>query len=123
MRTGASRVLSLDLKRRGLWVDRAFYFSAGLHTRKGRNLAENPNVAVHLESADVVILEGAAEVVTDPDPRLVERLFASSAKYGMGSRDVEGSYVVRPRVAFAWSAGSPHTFTRWMFDQQPPTRL
>ena len=42
--------------------------------RKGRNLAENPNVAVHLESGDdVVILEGVAEVVTDPG--LVERLF------------------------------------------------
>jgi hypothetical protein len=55
-------------------------------------------VPVHLESGeDVVILEGVAEVVTDPG--LVERLFASSkAKYGMGSRDVEGSYVVRPRV-------------------------
>ena len=56
----------------GLWVDRAFYFGAG--RRKGRNLAENPNVAVHLESGDdVVILEGVAEVVTDPG--LVERLF------------------------------------------------
>jgi hypothetical protein len=74
MRTGASRVLSRDLKRRGLWVDRAFYFSAGLHTRKGCILAENPKVAVHLESADVVILEGVAEVVTDLDPRLVESL-------------------------------------------------
>ena len=52
----------------------------------------------------MVILEGEAEVVTDPDSGLVERLFASSsAKYGMGFRDVEGSYVVRPPVAFAWS--------------------
>jgi general stress protein 26 len=109
----------------GLWVDRAFYFGAGQRTRKWRNLSQNPNVAVHLESGeDVVILEGVAEVVTDPDPRLVERLFASSkAKYGMGSRDVVGSYVVRPRVVFAWSAGSPSTYTRWVFDQVPPNRL
>ena len=43
---------------------------------KGRNLAENPNVAVHPESGDdVVILEGVAGVVTDPG--LVERLFAT----------------------------------------------
>jgi hypothetical protein len=44
---------------------------------------------VHLESGeDVVILEGVAEAVTDPDPGLGERLFASSkAKYGTGSRD------------------------------------
>jgi hypothetical protein len=100
-------------------VHRAFYFGTGPRTRKGRNLAENPNVAVHLESGeDAVIVEGVAEVVIDPYPGLVERLFASSsAKYGMGSRDVEGSYVVRPRVVFAWSAGSPRTFTRWVFDQ------
>ena len=104
----------------GLWVDGALYFGAGPRTRKGRNLAENSNVGVHLESGeDVVILEGVAEVVTDPDAGLVERLFvASSAKYGMGSSDVEGSYVVRPRVAFAWSAGSPRTFTRWVFDPE-----
>jgi hypothetical protein len=41
----------------------------------------------------------------------------------MGSRDVEGSYVVRPRVVLAWSAGSPSSYTRWVFDQQPPSRL
>lgn len=106
----------------GLWVDQAFYFGAGPRTRKERHLAENPYVAVHPESGDdVVILEGVAEVVTDLG--LVERLFPSSARYRMGSRDVEGSYVVRPRVAFVWSAGSPRTFTRWVFDQQPPTRL
>jgi PPOX class probable F420-dependent enzyme len=109
----------------GRWVDRAFYFGVGPRTRKARNLARNPNVAVHLESGeDVVILEGVAEVVTDPDPGLVERLFSSSsAKYGTGSRDVAGSYVVRPRVAFAWTEGAPSTFTRWVFDQQPPTRI
>ena len=107
----------------GLWVDRALYFGAG--PRKGRNLAQNPNVTVHLESGeDVVIVEGVAEVVTDPDPGLIEQLFASSkAKYGMGSRDVEGAYVVRPRVVFAWSAGSPSTYTRWVFDQVPPNGL
>ena len=103
----------------GLWVDGAFFFGAGPDTRKARNLAENPYVAVHLESGDdVVILEGTAERVTDPDPGLFERLFASSvAKYGTGSRGVEGSYAVRPHLAFAWSAGDPATFTRWAFDR------
>jgi PPOX class probable F420-dependent enzyme len=103
----------------GLWVDGALYFGVAPGTRKARNLTQNPNVAVHLESAEeVVILEGVAEVVSDPDPGLVERLFASSkAKYGVGSRDVEGSYVVRPRVVFAWLGGSPSTFTRWFFDR------
>ena len=103
----------------GLWVDSAFYFGVGPDTRKARNLSRNPNVVVHLESGDdVVIFEGKAEVVTDPDVDLVERLYAASvAKYGMGSRDLEGSYAVRPRVVFAWSEGEPRTFTRWRFDR------
>ena len=79
-------------------------------TRKARNSAGNPNVAVHLESGDDTgILEGTAEVLTDPDPGLAGRPFAASkAKYGMGSRDVEGIHAVRPRVAFAWSGAFPH---------------
>ncbi len=102
----------------GLWVGGAFYFGAGPGTRKARNLAANPNVVVHLEGGkEVAIVEGAAEVVANPGPDLVERLFvASTAEYGTGSSDVEGSYVVRPRVVFAWSEGGPRTFTRWAFD-------
>ena len=102
----------------GLWVGEAFYFGAELGSRKARNLVENPNVVVHLESGDdVVIVEGGVEVIVGPDPRLVERLVSASvAKYGVSSDEVEGSYAVRPRVAFAWSHSGPRTFTRWMFD-------
>jgi hypothetical protein len=101
----------------GLWVDGAFYFGSGPQTRKARNLAENPSVAWHLVSEDALVLEGIAEVVTDPDPALAERVSAASvAKYGMGSHDIEGSYVVRPRIVFAWTAsGFPRTATRWVF--------
>ena len=43
----------------GLWVGEAFYFGAEPGSRKARNLVENPNVVVHLESGDdVVIVEG-----------------------------------------------------------------
>ena len=66
---------------------------------------------------DVLVLEGIAEVVTDPEPALAERVSAASvAKYGMGSHDIEVSYVVRPRIVFAWTAsGFPRTATRWVF--------
>lgn len=104
----------------GLWVDGTFYFGGTPRSRKARNLADNPNVAVHLESgADVVILEGTAEVVTDPDPSLSERVAAASiAKYGTGSSDIEGSYAVRPRVVLAWLENSlPSTATRWLFER------
>ena len=102
----------------GLWVDMAFYFGSGSQTRKAHNLAKNPHVAVHPESDDVVILEGVVEMVTNPDPALAERVFAAStAKYGTGSRDIEGSYVIRPHTAFARTrSGFPNTATRWKFD-------
>jgi nitroimidazol reductase NimA-like FMN-containing flavoprotein (pyridoxamine 5'-phosphate oxidase superfamily) len=48
----------------GLWVEGVFYFGSGAQTRKARNLAANPNVAVHPESEDVVIIEGVAEALT-----------------------------------------------------------
>jgi hypothetical protein len=95
----------------GLWVEGVFYFGSGAQTRKARNLLENPNVAVHPQSEDVVIIEGVAETLTDPHPAFAELLYtASTAKYGMGSRDIEGSYAVHPRVVFAWTA------TRWVFE-------
>ena len=102
----------------GLWVEGAFYFGSGPRTREASNLAENPNVAVHPQGDDVVIIEGSVEAVTDPDPALAERVYAAStAKYGSGSRDIEGSYAVRPRVVVAWTAsGFPNTATRWVFD-------
>jgi nitroimidazol reductase NimA-like FMN-containing flavoprotein (pyridoxamine 5'-phosphate oxidase superfamily) len=104
----------------GLWVDWAFYFGGTPRSRKARNLAENPNVAVHPESYGVVvILEGVAEAVTDPDPALSERVAAAStAKYGVGSSEIEGSYAVRPRVVFAWLENDfPNTATRWFFER------
>jgi hypothetical protein len=102
-----------------VWVDGAFYFGSGPQTRKVRNLAENPSVAVHPVGEDALVLEGIAEVLTDPDPALAERVYAASvAKYGMGSHDIEGSYAVHPRVVFAWTAnGFPDMTTRWVFDR------
>ena len=55
-------------------MDGAFYFGGGPQTRKVRNLAENPSVAVHPAGDDVLVLEGIAEVLTDPNPALTERV-------------------------------------------------
>ena len=96
----------------GLWVDGTFCFGGDPRSRKARNLAENPNVVAHLESAEeVVILEGAAEVISDPNPALTERISdAMEATFGVrppshhgplrraSARRVRAS---RPRVAFA----------------------
>ncbi len=108
----------------GAWVDDTFYFEGGPDTRRGRNLAANPAVVVHIESGeDIVILEGTAEAITTPDPALAARVAdAFAAKYlpKFGYRpDPEswnqgGLYAVRPRVVFAWNE-FPKTATRYLF--------
>ncbi len=51
----------------GVWLEGMFYFSTDPASRKGRDLAANPWLVVHLESGDdVVILEGIAEEESDP---------------------------------------------------------
>lgn len=100
----------------GVWVDETFYHGGGPHTRKARNLTENPAIVIHLESGDnVVIIEGAAEKLTqeNADPALLERIDdAYEAKYGM--RHGTPIWALRPRVAFAWTE-YPRTATRWLF--------
>jgi len=50
----------------GIWLDEEFYFATDRASRKGRNLAANPALVVHLECGDdAVILEGGAEEVGD----------------------------------------------------------
>jgi hypothetical protein len=107
-----------------VWVDGALYFDGSPETRRGRNLAANPAIVVHLESGDeVVILEGVADEAGRPSPELVGRLVAAfEAKYAAShdyhpapdTWDQGGLWVVRPRVAFAWNS-FPKAMTRWTF--------
>ena len=107
-----------------VWLDGRLYFEGSPHTRRARNVAANPAIVVHLESGDeVVILEGEAEEAGKPEPSLAERLAAEfTAKYaathdyrpGPDQWDRGGLWVIRPRVAFAWSE-FPKTVTRWHF--------
>lgn len=104
----------------GLWVEGTLYFGVG--PRSARNLAANPRVAVHLESGDdVVIVEGEVAVLREPAPELSRALDdASAAKYDWRPSTEspgpvgEGTYVLRPRVAYAWTS-FPADATRWRF--------
>lgn len=101
----------------GLWLEGELYFGGA--GRKGRNLRANPNVVVHLESADeVVIIEGVAERITElPTDRALRLQDISVRKYGAWSEpspDGEPTYLVRPHVAFGWSS-LPRDATRWRF--------
>lgn len=108
----------------GAWLDGTFYFEGGPDTRRGRNIAANPAVVVHVEQGDdVVIVEGFAQEVRAPDRVLAERLidaFGSKYEPKYGYRPAPdawsegGLYAVRPDTAFAWSE-FPRTTTRYRF--------
>ena len=104
----------------GVWVGGSLYFGTGRGSVKGRNLARRPDLVVHLESGDdVVILEGAVEEVRDRAS--FDAIDAAyRAKYGMGvdqaGDDAAVWYVVRPRAAHAWLENDfLDTATRWRF--------
>ena len=102
----------------GLWFDGAFWFGTGSKTQKARNLAKNPHCIVGTQNAaEAVILEGAAELITNPAIR--KKLEpASLIKYGMSGGDgSEPLYRVRPSRVFGLIEKSfPKTATRWTFD-------
>ncbi len=106
----------------GLWFEGEFYFSTDPTSRKGRNIVANPEVVVHLESGDdVVILEGTLEPV--PDRAMLTGRFADAyeAKYHFRVDFANPGFAVyrlRPRVAFAWGEQDfPKSATRWRFQE------
>jgi general stress protein 26 len=109
----------------GVWHDGAFWFSSSRGSRKVRNLAADPRCVVTTENAvEPVVVEGLAEVVTDPGA-LATMLALENAKYhtnyGIELLDpaVNATIQVRPRWAFGLAeddfTGSP---TRWSFNPE-----
>ena len=102
----------------GFWHEGALYFGTHRDTRKAKNIARNPNVSVHLESGDdVVILEGRAEEVDQK--ALAKQLDGvSRKKYGMPMMVMPENmaFRVRPRIVLAWTEKEfPKNSTRWEF--------
>jgi PPOX class probable F420-dependent enzyme len=106
----------------GIWSGEAFWFSSSLPSRKIRNLIANPDVVVTTEEAEnPVVIEGRAEIVTDP-AELQRFIDMVNAKYDTGYRvdfldpEVNATVAVRPQWAFGLQQedfnGSP---TRWAF--------
>jgi hypothetical protein len=103
----------------GVWMDDALWFGTDPASRKGRNLAANPELIVHLESGDdVVIVEGRAERLTDRESK-VRLSPVYQAKYDVPiepDNPDHGLYVVRPRVVLTWQeADFVNSRTRWVF--------
>jgi PPOX class probable F420-dependent enzyme len=103
----------------GVWVDERLLFSTSRASQKGRNLARDPRVVVHLESGDeVVILEGVAEEENDVG-QLTRFADAYDTKYHVRP-DIDDrenvTFAVRPKVAFGWlEKDFPGGATRWIF--------
>jgi pyridoxine/pyridoxamine 5'-phosphate oxidase len=97
----------------GLWLDGAVLFGTSPASRKGRNLARNPRVLIHLESGDeVVILEG--EVDRAPVDERTADVYEAKYDYRPPGEEL---YRLRPRVAYAWvERDYPTTVTRFGFD-------
>jgi len=95
----------------GVWHDGTFWFSSSRRSRKARNLAADPRCVVTTENPEEpVVVEGLAEVVTDP--RALARLLAlENAKYatdyGIELLDpaVNATIRVRPSWAFGLVEG------------------
>lgn len=108
----------------GVWSDGMLCFSTDLGSVKGRNLRERPDVVVHLESGDdVVILEGRAEVLRDR-PALERFVEVYDAKYGHRI-DVDNPsftvFALRPVCVLSWlERAFPATATRWRLDGEAP---
>jgi hypothetical protein len=106
----------------GAWVDGRWYVEGG-PTRWQRNLRENPQLAIHIEIGDeVVIVEGTATELVAPASPLAEAILAGFAKY-KAAVDYEadpanwssgGLWELRPVRAFAWSV-FPTDMTRFRF--------
>jgi len=99
---GTPRVRPLD----GIYVDGTLYVGGSPETRWARDLAANPQVAVHLDGGqDVVILEGEAELLEHGvGPELAERL-------GRG---------VERQVPAVRDDGGPQDVTRYRFPADAP---
>jgi nitroimidazol reductase NimA-like FMN-containing flavoprotein (pyridoxamine 5'-phosphate oxidase superfamily) len=106
----------------GAWVGGRWYVEGG-PTRSQRNLRENPQMAIHIEIGDeVVIVEGSATELVAPASPLADRVLAGYAKY-KEAKEYEASaenwtegglWELRPVKAFAWSV-FPDDMTRFRF--------
>jgi hypothetical protein len=110
----------------GVWLDGTFFFGTDPRSVKGRNLAANPEIVVHLESGDeVVILEGSVDGIAAAAPDLLQRIasvYNDKYDFQPDPSSVDAPFLaLRPRVVFAWlEQDFPRTATRWTWPEVAP---
>ena len=99
-----------------LWMADRLCFSTDPEGSKGRNIARDPRVSVHLDSGDeVVIVEGVAESLPRELADSIPAAYHSKYEWEVAVGD-SGWYAVAPVRAYAWTeADFPSTATRFDF--------
>jgi nitroimidazol reductase NimA-like FMN-containing flavoprotein (pyridoxamine 5'-phosphate oxidase superfamily) len=113
-----------------IWLDGAFFFSAGPQSRKARNLAHNPRcvITVALTGLDLVVEGEAAKVTDDAKLRRAAETYASHGWHPTvrdGAFHAEGArvagpppydvYDVIPTKILGFGDDEPFIPTRWLF--------
>jgi pyridoxine/pyridoxamine 5'-phosphate oxidase len=97
----------------GVWVDGAVYFGTNPNSRKGRNIARDPRIVVHLESGDEVVILHGEVALSDVGDAVLD---AYEGKYDHRPPTTK-LFRLAPRRALAWvEADYPRTATRFDFD-------
>ena len=100
------------IPRWGVFLDGKFYYDGSPETRHAKNIMQNPNVSLHLESgSDVVIMDGISQPIDRPSIELAQRLSQEyKSKYSSEGYSPEpnqwdsgGLYVFIPRQCLAWT--------------------
>lgn len=106
----------------GVWDGDSLLFSSGGRSRKVRNLIAEPRCVVAIaDTNDPVVVEGTAEIITDPATLartidLINLKYSTAYEVDFLDPAVNATVRVRPRAGFglvqADFSGSP---TRWRF--------
>ena len=92
----------------GVYLNQIIHFGSSRTAQKTNNLLNNPAISLHLESGDdVVIIEGTAKVVTDPED-LKQIAIVYHQKYPGYDPELTFDentviFAVLPHKVFAWT--------------------
>jgi nitroimidazol reductase NimA-like FMN-containing flavoprotein (pyridoxamine 5'-phosphate oxidase superfamily) len=104
-----------------VYVDAKIYFDGSPETRHARNITQNPQVVLHLESGeDVIIVEGTAKEYGKPAAELALQIAQAYAQ-----KYADRGYAPEPDQ---WDEGglfeiTPHTVIAWTQFTDDPTRF